>query len=51
MNITAKRAAALGRKNKAARLVREHHAARDWFAVRMALWIYWDAKRDWEALA
>lgn len=50
MNIPAKRAAALGRKNKAARLIREFHKARDWFAVRMALTQYWDAKKEWERL-
>lgn len=50
MNIPAKRAAALGRKNKAERLIREFHAQRYWLGVRMALSEYWRAKRDWERL-
>lgn len=51
MNKPAKRAAALGRKNRAERLIREFHAARDWFAVRMTLHEYWQAKQEWERLA
>ena len=46
MNTPAKRAAAMGRLNRAIKL----HAMRDWLAMGAALAAYWDAKREWEGL-
>ena len=48
MNTPAKRAAAMGRLNRAIKKIRELHAMRDWLAMGAALAAYWDAKREWE---
>ena len=51
MNTPAKRAAAMGRLNRAIKKIRElhaMHAMRDWLAMGAAIAAYWDAKREWE---
>jgi len=50
MNTPAKRAAAMGRLNRAIKKIRELHAMRDWLAMGAALAAYWDAKREWEGV-